>query len=86
MQHTGERDIPEEPIMNPRFQRELACYEFCNTYVKDKLVLDQGCGDGYGTFHFSQNARQAIGIDVDHDVVKEARNKYQQENLRFCYL
>ncbi|MFP4082914.1 MAG: class I SAM-dependent methyltransferase [Candidatus Aminicenantes bacterium] len=84
MHYTGERDTPEEAIMKPRFQREMACYEFCNRLIKDKVVLDQGCGDGYGTFFFSQNAFQAIGIDVDHDVIKEARKKYKKANLKYC--
>ncbi|MFB0566636.1 MAG: methyltransferase domain-containing protein [Candidatus Aminicenantaceae bacterium] len=84
MKHTGERDIPEEVFMNPRFQREMACYEFCERYVKNKFVLDQGCGEGYGTFYFSQHAFQVIGIDAFHGVIKEAQRKYQRANLKFC--
>lgn len=83
MNHTGERDFPDEMIMRPRFQREFAAYKFCQKYITDKLVLDLGSGEGYGAFYFSKHAKRVIGVDIDPDVVVEARNKYKNDNLEF---
>ena len=43
------------------FQR----YRFASQFVKDKVVLDAGCGAGYGSWIMATEggAREVIGID-----------------------
>ena len=42
--------IPKHYLPNskPLFWRHLAAYNFASAYVKNKIVLDIGCGEGYG--------------------------------------
>lgn len=79
---TGERIIPE--LENYFFREHLARYRLVKQYIKgDEVLLDIGCGDGYGTFYLSSYVRKAIGIDVSEEVTSMASNKYRRENLNF---
>lgn len=45
-------------------------------YVKDKIVLDIGCGSGYATNEYSKVAKSIIGLDIDETAIKFAREHY----------
>jgi len=78
---TGERFTPE-------CVREIA-YEHWHRYawacsvVKDKVVLDAACGEGYGSALLAQSAASVIGVDVDADTIAHARQRYARDGLRF---
>src|SRR3989338_7384967 len=58
------RIIPEETT--PKFlAQHLKPYEFLRQEVKDKTVLEIGCGDGYGSFYLAEVAKEVIGIDYE---------------------
>jgi SAM-dependent methyltransferase len=54
----------------------LATYEFARSHVTDKVVLDFGCGTGYGTHRLANSASHITGIDVAPVAVAFARERY----------
>jgi SAM-dependent methyltransferase len=58
-------------------------YKFVTDFVKDKKVLDLGCGEGYGCFMLSDAAASVVGIDIADEATKHASIRYQRENLKF---
>jgi|GEM_PF-1493402 len=63
------------------FQR----YRFASQFVKDKVVLDAGCGAGYGSWIMATEggAREVIGIDYAKEIIEYDLEKYQKDNLTF---
>jgi len=54
----------------------IATYEFARSHVADKVVLDFGCGTGYGTHRLADSASHITGIDVAPGAVAFARERY----------
>lgn len=50
-------------------------------YVKDRVVLDMGCGSGYATYEYGKVAKYITGLDIDKDAIKYAQKHYP--NVRF---
>jgi SAM-dependent methyltransferase len=63
-----------------------ATYQFADSYIKDKVVLDYGCGTGYGSHIMSPSAKKVIGVDISADAVDYADSHYQNENLSFLMI
>jgi ubiquinone/menaquinone biosynthesis C-methylase UbiE len=78
---TGERMVPS--VLNDVAVEHLARYSFCLELVKDKIVLDAACGEGYGTNLLSNVARSVTGIDVEPSIIQHAQSKYKKQNLSF---
>jgi SAM-dependent methyltransferase len=52
-------------------------YHFAAQFVKDKLVLDAGCGSGYGCEILSQaGARRVFGCDISKHALRFAQHRY----------
>jgi 2-polyprenyl-3-methyl-5-hydroxy-6-metoxy-1,4-benzoquinol methylase len=79
----SERVNPDERQLQPLFQRELKAYKFCQKFVKEKAVLDAGCGEGYGSFLLAQTAQSVLGVDISEKAIATARSKYKRGNLTF---
>jgi len=58
-------------------------YLHAASYVGGKVVLDVSCGEGYGTYILSQQAKSAIGVDISSQTIKAAKKKYPFENIDF---
>jgi ubiquinone/menaquinone biosynthesis C-methylase UbiE len=61
-------ELPSKPghINNLEFIRILTPYVYTKQIVKDKSVLDIGCGFGHGTWLLAANgAKQVVTIDLD---------------------
>jgi len=87
MEDTGERHI-----LNGHFNNKselylhllhIATYEYAEKFVKNKTVLDFGCGSGYGTEMLSKNAAKVTGADISKEAVDYAKNNYNSDNLDF---
>jgi len=79
---TGERVIPGE--VDPDLWNEhIARYTFAARIAGGCLVLDAGCGTGYGAAELAQEARNVLGIDVSEEAIAFAREHYRRDNLRF---
>lgn len=82
MEFTGERYISN--IDSPEISYEhWHRYLFATQFVKDKVVLDIACGEGYGSYLLSKYAEKVVGVDVSQETVNYASNKYINGNLEF---
>lgn len=79
--YTGER------LMTSIYTRDsiehLHRYAIVKDYVKDKVVLDIACGEGYGANLISTTAKFVYGVDIDDIIIQEAKIKYRKENLEY---
>jgi ubiquinone/menaquinone biosynthesis C-methylase UbiE len=82
LEWTGERYLPwtEEPATSYEHWHR---YAFASQFTPGKRVLDLASGEGYGTALLSRTARFAVGVDIDRDAVRHARNRYGGGNLDF---
>jgi 2-polyprenyl-3-methyl-5-hydroxy-6-metoxy-1,4-benzoquinol methylase len=81
---TGERFIPE--YANPEsdiYNFHMERYKLATLFVKDKIVLDCSCGDGYGSFMLSKLAKTVYGLDKSEETIKLAQIKYKSDNINF---
>jgi len=61
-----------------------ARYAFSKAYVIGRIVLDAGCGVGYGADYLVQNgANFAVGLDISIKAIKIAKSRYKNANIDF---
>ncbi len=62
---------------------ELPLFQHLGLNVKNKDVLEIGCGNGYGAFLLNQlGPKSYIGLDVMEEQIAIARTKYPQYQFR----
>ncbi|MGH4025386.1 MAG: methyltransferase domain-containing protein [Pseudonocardiaceae bacterium] len=62
---TGERTVPGIPQENYWFRRHEAAYLHLAPYCAQAVVLDAGCGEGYGAALLASTAHRVIALDYD---------------------
>lgn len=72
---TGERFIPGEGGAIIRYEH-VHRYSALSNFVRNKRVIDVGCGEGYGSAILSSTAVEVVGVDVDSDAVAHANEVY----------
>ncbi len=77
-----ERLLPGAPDHESATEH-LHRYAFAREVLRGRDVLDLACGEGYGAALLAQTARSVIGVDIDEQAVRAAREKYRRENLEF---
>jgi SAM-dependent methyltransferase len=65
------------------FLKHLKPYQYLIDQVRDRNVLDVGCGPGYGSFILSHHARAVTGVDVDSRCIDFGRREFGRDNLEF---
>jgi SAM-dependent methyltransferase len=80
---TGERVVAFDEDFLPDVIRHLAAYEACLPFVSDKVVLDGGCGEGYGSKRLAERARRVLAVDRSWEALREALVR-SSENV--CFL
>lgn len=85
IENTGERILLEKetPLM---IARHFCAYRFAKSFVGAKMVLDIGCGEGYGSDFLAGYAKSVLGIDYDQAVIDYAKDKYCKPALEFSVL
>lgn len=63
--------------------RHLAAYDYANTLVAGKKVMDAGCGEGWGTQRLADSAASVTGVDYSAEAVGACRAKWKKPNLEF---
>lgn len=82
MKFTGERFIPEElKQTDETYQEHIERYRFASPYLKNLVVLDAACGTGYGSQMIASFANKVYAIDVSHESVQYAKEKYPRSNI-----
>lgn len=84
---TTERIIAEDYQSNQEdyliYLMHTETYKFCRAYIKDKKVLDYGCGSGYGTAMVSGDCALITGIDISDEAITHAKSHYNADNLTY---
>jgi len=85
LKDTGERLIVyDDSVNSPNYLRHKIAYVFAEKFIRDKDVLDNGAGSGYGAYHLAvSGARKVVGIDISKEAVEYARQRYSSKNLEF---
>lgn len=69
---------------NVTYQRCQFAYEFAQTFIQGKKVLDVGCGNAYGTALMAKHASEILGLDYDNETVESNKATYKDiKNLSF---
>jgi ubiquinone/menaquinone biosynthesis C-methylase UbiE len=55
-------------------------YHFIKDLVKGKRVGDIACGEGYGSALLASYADSVIGVDIDSNVISNAKEKYKNKS------
>jgi SAM-dependent methyltransferase len=69
---TGERISAHDEDFQPDLSQHMAAYRACLPFVPGKVVLDGGCGEGYGAKCIAESARLVIGVDSSWETAREA--------------
>ena len=81
-QFDAERPVPEEADSG-NLAFSLRRYEFGAGRSQGRIVLDAGCGTGYGSALVAATASWVIGVDCDPRAVAYAARRYRRRNLAF---
>lgn len=79
---TGERFIPGEGGARIAYEH-LHRYFLARRLAQGKVVLDLGCGEGYGSNLLAEVAAEVTGVELSAEVVEHARRHYPRPNLKF---
>ena len=78
-----ERALKDE-ANNVTYQRCQYAYEYVTPLIKDKNVLDVGCGLAYGTALMAASAATIKGIDYDQSTLDDNKERYSDiKNISF---
>lgn len=67
--------------LSPYWGEHAARYIFALPSVEKKRVLDIACGTGYGLGLLKDKAQSIIGVDVDIEAAREARNECDETSF-----
>ncbi|MGA1864124.1 MAG: class I SAM-dependent methyltransferase, partial [bacterium] len=51
--------------------------------LANKIILDFGCGSGYGAYMLAKRAQLVLGVDYSQRAINYAIRRYQLKNLKF---
>jgi 2-polyprenyl-3-methyl-5-hydroxy-6-metoxy-1,4-benzoquinol methylase len=69
---------------NDCYYAHLSLYRFALQFATDALILDAGCGAGYGTHYLAERgARFVRGIDVSARAIAFCREHFCRPNLEY---
>ena len=80
---TGERISAHDEDFRPDLSQHQAAYLASLPFVAGKVVLDGGCGEGYGTNCLAERARCVLGVDRSREAMSDAPPAAPR-NMRFC--
>ncbi|MCV0393501.1 MAG: methyltransferase domain-containing protein, partial [Nitrosopumilus sp.] len=84
LKFTGERFVPFCPELANLFQEHIIRYMFSCQFIKNKIVLDAGCGTGYGSYLLAQKgAKSVLGIDTSKEAITFCKNNFKINNVQF---
>lgn len=78
-----ENDSVTPSLQAPFFAEHLARYRFAQKFVRNKTVLELGCGKGYGASVLAQVAKSVVACDLNDDSLNFAKHHYAAKNLEF---
>jgi GT2 family glycosyltransferase/SAM-dependent methyltransferase len=85
MEFTGERYLPDQEANDLELTVEhLHRYYSVLPLIKNKVVLDIACGEGYGAALMAKTANHVVGVDISQECISFATDKYlsHHSNIR----
>ncbi|MGH4017623.1 MAG: methyltransferase domain-containing protein, partial [Pseudonocardiaceae bacterium] len=73
---TGERTVPGIPEENYWFRRHEAAYLHLAPHCAQAVVLDAGCGEGYGAALLASTAWRVVALDYDRNTAEHVKRRY----------
>lgn len=61
-------------------------YHWLEPQVSGKMVLDAGCGEGYGVNMLGKTGKRVVGIDIKEELVNYANRRYPLKNIEFMVM
>lgn len=81
---TPERIDPDGDVAASELELHMERYRWATDRVEPgDMVIDAGCGVGYGTHILAAHARHVIGVDRSEEAIATARARYRAANVRF---
>lgn len=69
---------------NDCYYAHLSIYNHASSFALNKVVLDAGCGSGYGSYYLSQNGAKLVeAIDISEKAIEFCRKHFLKPNLHF---
>ena len=73
---TGERTLPGIAHENYWFRRHEVAYDWVAPWCTGAVVVDAGCGEGYGAAAVRAVAQRVVALDYAPDVLAHVRDRY----------
>lgn len=84
LEFTGERMIPDKNRGKALYFEHLERYIFASQFVKNKNVLDVGCGTGYGAYILKKSGANSVyAIDKSSEVIDYAKELFSDKKIYF---
>ena len=83
VKYTGERFIPVNHNDKETEIEHLQRYYSLKSIVRDKVVVDAACGEGYGSMFIAGEALKVLGVDISEEVIALAKKSIKGQ-LGFC--
>lgn len=83
---TGERTVPDVPEENYWFRRHEAAYAALVPDCRDAVVLEAGCGEGYGAALIAEHAHRVLALDYDRVTTEHAARRYPDVDVALADL
>jgi SAM-dependent methyltransferase len=75
---TGERTVPGIAKENYWFRRHEAAYLALAEHCRDAVLLEAGCGEGYGAARLAEVARRVLALDYDAGACTHVALRYPE--------
>ncbi|WP_020422727.1 bifunctional 2-polyprenyl-6-hydroxyphenol methylase/3-demethylubiquinol 3-O-methyltransferase UbiG [Amycolatopsis sp. ATCC 39116] len=75
---TGERTVPGIAEENYWFRRHEAAYHALLPWCAGAVVLEAGCGEGYGAGLIASTAKSVLALDYDQPTTEHVARRYPQ--------
>ncbi|AIJ21547.1 class I SAM-dependent methyltransferase [Amycolatopsis methanolica] len=75
---TGERTVPGIAEENYWFRRHEAAYHALLPWCAGAVVLEAGCGEGYGAGLIASTAKAVLALDYDQPTTEHVARRYPQ--------
>lgn len=77
--------MPQAKFLQESYHLALHRYQWASAQAKNKVVLDAGCGSGYGSEQLAKaGAKKVYGVDLAGDSINYCQTHYQNPCLVFA--
>ncbi len=66
-----------------KIEPSISRYKFVLKYVKDKSIIDIGCGARMGPYILSEAASNVVGIDNSEEAIQFCKRKWPRRNISY---